>query len=136
VARLCLDENVAADVGVILESQGHDGLSIVSAPALRRIGDYDVRRIAAREGRMLVTHNAGDFTLLHRAWRRWSGDGGVTVSHAGILVLLHKLRVAPAEIASHIGELLATGWPLGNELYLFKGAQGGWVRAPEPPEPR
>lgn len=135
MAPFCLDENVALDAGAILEQYGHDVLSIVAVPALRRIGDYDVLRIAARENRILVTQNADDFTLLHHAWRRWSPGWNVAPVHAGILILLQRLALSPAEIAFHVDEILAAGWPLVNELYLFKGSRGGWVREPDPPEP-
>jgi len=131
----CLDENVAAEVGSLLERRGHDVLSIAFVPALRRIGDYDVLRIAAREGRILVTQNVNDFTLLHHAWRRWSRDWGVAPVHAGILIPLQRLALSPPEVVFHLDELLAAGWPLANELFLFKGSRGGWVREPEPPEP-
>ena len=135
MASFCLDENVAADVGSLLERHGHNVLSLTSVPALRRIDDYDVLRIAARESRILVTQNANDFTLLHHAWRRWPREWGIAPVHAGILVPLQRLALSPAEIVFHVDELLATGWPLENELYLFKGSRGGWVRAFEPPEP-
>lgn len=43
---------------------------------------------AARQGRVLVSHNEADFLLLHRAWRRFAAEWGVQPppSHPGILV--------------------------------------------------
>jgi hypothetical protein len=135
VARFCLDEDVAMDVALLLTQAGHDALSSVSSLDLRHIGDYDVLRIIARDRRILVTHNAEDFVLLHHAWRRWSRDWGIDPTHAGILVPLQRLGLRPNEIVFRLDELLATGWALTNELYLFTGLAGGWVRIPEPPEP-
>lgn len=135
MTRFCLDEDVAAGVASLLRRSGHDVLSIVALPALRRIGDYDVLRIAARERRILVTHNAKHFVLLHHAWLRWSHDWGVSPVHSGILVPYQGLALSPGEIVFHLDELLASGWTLTNELYLYTGPDGGWLRLPEPPEP-
>lgn len=82
----------------------------------------------------LLTHNARDFTLLHHAWRRWPRDWGIRPLHAGILILPQSLHLPAGAITFHAGALLATNWDLSNELYLFKGVDGGWVKEPEPPE--
>lgn len=44
---------------------------------------------ATRRGWLLVTHDRGDFRLLHRAWTEWFAEFGVGLApaHADILLI-------------------------------------------------
>lgn len=71
MAAFYLDHNVALETARLLRKAGH------SATTAREIGLAAVRDDehlprSASERRTLVTHNAGDFILLHDAWLRWS----------------------------------------------------------------
>ena len=85
--------------------------------------------MAAERGRMLLTYNRDDFERRHASWRRWSRAWQVTAAHAGILIAPHPPHRSVAEAAREIDSLLASGYPLANELYRWRPV-GGWVRRP------
>ena len=64
---------------------------------------------------MLITKNPGDFEQLHHAWQRRG--------HAGILLIyqdnIRGKDMRPADIVRAIGNLLAAGLPLANELHVL-----------------
>ena len=61
--RLYLDEDVSVLVGRMISARGYDVISTLDAGNL---GSSDIRQIeyAAREGRVLLTHNRVDFENL------------------------------------------------------------------------
>ncbi len=86
MARFHFDQNVALDIAVMVRHASQDVVTTGEAGLLD--ADDAVHLLtAARAGRILVTHNRRDFRLLHRAWQRWTRDWGVSVGHAGILVI-------------------------------------------------
>lgn len=90
-----------------------------------RAGDEAHLALAARSGWILVTHNAGDFRLLHAAWRLWAREWGVERRHTGILILFPP--VAPRHAAHEIHSLLGTESDLAGELWTWR-RQAGWSR--------
>ena len=79
-------------------------------------------RSAAQDGRILVTHNKGDFLLLHRAWRDWMPGS----PHAGILIMKQQQLLVP-EMARAIHSFVMGGRDLTNQAYAWM-ASGRWVR--------
>jgi len=84
---------------------------------------------AARESRIVITHNAKDFVLLHDVWRIWGTLWGIPDRHGGILIVPHKHYLPAADIAGEVSAFLAAGLPIANELYVWQRA-GGWIRRP------
>lgn len=92
MTRFYADEDVPVELARLLRVR--QGLDAVSTRDVGRTGALDHEQLAHAfvEGRVLVTHNAGDFRLLHGAWRHWQqvwGLGG-PLRHAGILILPPK----------------------------------------------
>ncbi len=125
MADLYTDHNVALQIAVLLRAAGHD---VVTARErnLERAGDDEQLLAAAEVGRLLITHNAKDFILLHDAWRRWSKAWNLAAHHAGILVIP---QLPPARAAQEIDDFLRSRPRLQDELYLWRAASG-WVGRP------
>jgi hypothetical protein len=80
--RLLLDAHVSGpNVGRRLEEKGHDARALDQEPALEALADREVLALAAREGRILVTHNVADFP---RILREWPAEH---LAHAGVLLV-------------------------------------------------
>ncbi len=67
IASVYLDEDVDVFLAVLLQSRG---LDVASAREHRQLGRQDAEQLrhASKEGRVLVTHNRGDFEELHRMY--------------------------------------------------------------------
>ncbi len=89
--RLYLDEDVSERLVDALEALGLDVLSANRGAK----GLDDARQVlrAVALGRVLATHNTGDYRLLHEAWHAWSEawDLRTLPHHRGIL-LLHSAK--------------------------------------------
>jgi predicted nuclease of predicted toxin-antitoxin system len=121
--ELFVDHNVSARVADLARLDGLDVLTAVDA-GLERAGDEEILLFAAAQQRVVVTHNAEDFFLLHDAWTRWSRVWQVAEQHAGILVL--EPQPYPRLVAELRSFLPATG-AFPNELYWWR-AWSGWLR--------
>jgi hypothetical protein len=66
--KLLLDVHHSRQAATQLQEQGHDVLAAADDPGLAALGDEDLLRAAARDGRTLVTENARDFDRIVRAW--------------------------------------------------------------------
>ena len=123
MASLYLDHNISLRLALPLRAAGHD---VVTARdlGLTRLTDDAKLLSAVRVGRVLVTHNRRDFTLLHDAWLIWPAAFGLALPpHPGILVL----DPAPRELLSAVlGAVLAAMPPTGlaNGLNWWHGRQG------------
>jgi hypothetical protein len=86
--RFYLDEDVTEKLVTPLVALGFD---VVSTRQLGRKGSQDFAQLlfAATADRVLITHNATDFRLLHGAWLAWSAAWGVAAvaEHPGILII-------------------------------------------------
>jgi predicted nuclease of predicted toxin-antitoxin system len=88
---LLLDEHLSARrIAQPLRRLGHDVLALEEQQAARALPDDEVLVEAADEGRILVTCDGVDFTILARAWQ----EEGRT--HAGLIIVWsrrnHELR--------------------------------------------
>jgi predicted nuclease of predicted toxin-antitoxin system len=80
--RVLLDEHVSdRGVGAPLRARGHDVLALNRHPTLFGLSDLEVARLATREERIVVTHNAGHFAALARML------GAGSQSHAGMVLV-------------------------------------------------
>ncbi len=88
--------------------------------------------MAAQAGRIFVTHNAKDFITMQDAWVRWSGAWGVTLMHAGILVIPQGWT--PLYAAREIAQFLSNRVSLPNEIDAYDADPNvqQWVRDPVP----
>jgi len=72
---------------------------------------------AARHGYMLLTKNTDDFSDLHDIWQAQGRK------HAGILLIYEERNrsknMSLADIVRAIGNLLASGLPIANELHTL-----------------
>jgi hypothetical protein len=115
--RFYLDDCADANLLVAhLENAGHQ---VVTPRAAGTSGQLDPEHLeyAAREGLALITKNPGDFRALHREWQ------AATRAHAGILLIcednVKRKDMEPADIVRSIGNLLASGLPIANELHVL-----------------
>ena len=121
--HLCLDGDVAVPLAALLIGSGYPTRTTRDERRLRA-RDHDQLMFAARRGWVLVTHNRGDFRLLHDAWLGWTGVWSIPEEHAGILVVDQE---PPHRLAAEIAQFLATNPPLANALWDWKASRG-WAR--------
>ncbi len=89
--RVLLDATLSTeDVGRKLAAAGHDVGALDQEPDLDTLDDEDVLGLAAKDGSILVTLNAGDYPAILREW------AASRRRHAGV-VLLHGLGHAEFE---------------------------------------
>ena len=138
MARLYLDHNVSQRLARLLRTN-HD---VVSARDLRltRLTDDAQLLAAVRDDRLLVTHNRGDFALLHDAWLTWPAAFGLALPpHPGILLL----DPAPHEVLSGVLEAILAATPpaeLANRIFWWHRHEGwrqrtvgaAWDTYPQP----
>lgn len=117
--RVLLDVHVSGRrIGRALQRAGHDVLALDSNEALSRLPDGEVLALAARDDRIVVTHNVGDVARLVREW----AEAGR--SHAGV-ILLPDPRTGPGPILDRLEELFAahpaqTDW-VDRVAFLARG---------------
>jgi len=123
--RFYLDENLPHRLAARLDELGHDA---VSTDQLGNKGTRDHRQLllAAHVARILVTYNAGDFRLLHDAWRDWSQAWGATAQarHTGILIIQQEHGLTLVLLAQVIADLVARVEGFGNRLFAWNRRQG------------
>lgn len=128
MAALQLDNDVSLHIVPLLEQ---DGQVVVTARGLGLAAAADAAHImvAARAGRVLITHNRKDFEVLQDAWRLWPVEWHVAPLpvHAGILVI--PQRWSPQQAAAELAAIIQSGPTLANELYTHTVLRG-WVRYP------
>lgn len=121
-----LDSDVSLLLAPLLRNAGH---TVATARQLGLATATDDAQLlaAVQHGRMLVTHNRGDFTLLHDAWRIWPTTFGLALpAHPGILALDHA---SPHLLFHAIDELIAatTASSRLNEMFWWR-TRGDWSR--------
>lgn len=121
-----LDHNISSQLATLLRRRGH---AVVSARQIGRERGDDAEHlfIAAEQQRIVVTHDRDDFTLLHRAWTRWSVGWGIMVSHAGIVVFPQPPRLTVGQSDQEIATLLARQPVMTNTLFVWSTG-AGWTR--------
>lgn len=119
---------MSARIAAILRAAGHDVLE-ARQMRLERAKDDELLLRAGEENRILITHDANGFELLHDAWRRWSNAWGVAAAHSGILILAQRPHLAEFEIGEAAARFFEATVPLTNELFRWRPASG-WTRRP------
>jgi hypothetical protein len=85
--RILLDAHISGrTVGQALLDEGHDVRALDSEVELEGLSDPEVLKLAAAEGRILVTANIRDFEPLLREW------AGESRSHAGVILVPSSVR--------------------------------------------
>jgi hypothetical protein len=92
--RFLLDECLNPAVAEALRTMGLDCSAVTEREELRSLPDEDVLGHAAADGRVLVTEDSGDYSVLARAWAASGRD------HAGIILI-------PKRSVGQLGERLA-----------------------------
>src|SRR3569623_950161 len=70
LAGVYLDHNVSLDIVSPLRFAGHDVVTTRDLHFARQSDDKQLLT-AVRAGRIVITHDRQDFTLLHDAWLTW-----------------------------------------------------------------
>lgn len=124
MADLYLDHNVPRAIGEGLATRGHTCRTVRQLGLEAATDDLHLLR-SAREGWTILTHDAEDYELLHRAWIRWGPDWNVSPppTHAGILVLP---QLGASVLVDPVAAFLAEPPPLANRLYRWRQAEG-WL---------
>jgi hypothetical protein len=130
VATFYIDENVSYLLDDFLRGYGH---TVISTHDEGREGSPDPHQLfyATERGWALITHNAGDFRLLHDAWHFWTYRWQLPYRHAGIIIAPQSRGYTPAFVAAHIDALTKQEDAFTNTLYDLQPA-AGWVRTPRP----
>jgi hypothetical protein len=125
VLAFYLDEQVPELLVTVLRSSGYDA---VTANQLGNKGLHDGRQllIATNAGRVLVTYNAKEFTLLHRSWQDWSSAWQVddVARHAGIMLIYSSRGLGSQEIARAIVGFAGTTNDQTNRLVAWNSTTG------------
>jgi hypothetical protein len=125
VLTFYLDEQVPELLAVDLRALAFD---VVTANQQGNKGLHDGQQllIAASAGRVIVTYNVKDFTLLHRSWRDWSAAWQVSEAtrHAGIMLIYSSKGVGASVIASAIAEFAESVEELTNRLVAWHSSTG------------
>ena len=99
-ARLFIDEDVHGALAAALRELGYDAVTAHECGrSNRRIEDEDQLAFAVSQGRMLVSHNIGDYHILDAAWRRQDR------AHCGILV--GPQRLSFTELSGGVRDAIA-----------------------------
>lgn len=120
MADFYMDNDIPTAVVGLLQHAGHHVVHTRDVNAMRA-PDGDQLLRAARQHWILVTHNARDFILLHRAWLTWTAAWSVTERHEGILII-------PQGPAPTLAQILTTALPLATPLAntIFQWDRNQW----------
>jgi hypothetical protein len=125
-ARWYLDENVSEQLVILLVLLGHDAIGTTMA-GNKGIDDAAQLFFALRSERVLLTHNARDFELIHRTLLLWSDywDLPNARRHAGILLFPDSGQLATADAAHEINRI-ATEIADFSNLFFSWHPRTGW----------
>lgn len=126
--RLYLDEDVTERLVDSLHALGVDVLS--ANRGYKGLEDPDQLLVAADLNRTFATYNAGDYLLLHRAWRAWMSawDLRSAPAHRGILLLHSAPGYGVERMAGVLCEFIRSfdrQESIANRAYAWN-AQRGW----------
>jgi hypothetical protein len=112
VARFYSNENIALPRVVELRRLGHDVLtSLEAGNANAAVPDSEVLEFAAREGRILLSHNRRHFLLLHVS--RASDHAGIVVCTVDpdCAVLAQRIHTGVATVGDMKNQLIRVNRP-------------------------
>lgn len=101
--KCLLDEHLSRQIAELLRQRGLDVQAVRERPGLVARSDDQVMRVAAEEGRAVVTNNVKDYRPI-AAGRLARGDG-----HAGLVLLPAKrsrTKAAAALIAAAVAHIM------------------------------
>jgi predicted nuclease of predicted toxin-antitoxin system len=113
--RIYLDD--CSDSDRLAQSLSAAGHSVQTPRSAGTIGRQDREHLlyAAQQGLTLVTRNPKDFRNLHKDWQARG------LAHSGILLIyqdnIKGKDTEPVEVVQAIGNLLASGIPIANEIH-------------------
>jgi Domain of unknown function (DUF5615) len=125
VVAFYLDNDVSARLGHLLRAEGHQ-VTLTRDLRYTRAPDEQQILTAIQLGASLITHNAGDFLLLQRAWVFWRARWQIAESHHGLLVLPQGPE---HRIVQYVTALLQSGSPHRDVFYRYSPARG-WTEIP------
>lgn len=127
VARFYLDEDISAELAALLRNAGHNVLTTDEAGP-RAYPDSDQMLRAWSDDRILVTHNSGDFFMLHYAWTSWPRAWaiGQAPHHAGIATIPQPPRLTHSHAAVMLHQLTTSGIEIENDIVSWRPS-GEWV---------
>lgn len=129
MAAFYLDNDISDGLIHLLQAQQHDVVHTRQIGQARATDDQQLLT-ATQLGRILVTHNARDFILVHHAWRLWPATFGTAwPQHPGILVIPQPPEFPVARAADEIGRLIQAHGRTADELHRFE-IPTGWRRQP------
>lgn len=97
---LLSDEHIYPDLAIALRRRGYDAISCQEAGLVsRRVSDAEQLHHATRQGRAILTYDAGDFIRLDRSWK---AEGR---QHAGIIVVSRSVNTLSQLLARVIVHL-------------------------------
>jgi hypothetical protein len=123
LTELYCDHNIARQLVNLLRRAGYDVLTADDI-GLAAAKDDQQLLTAAQRGRTLLTYDAEDFWLLHRAWLRWTAAWNVSLQHRGILLLPQPPKPSNSDTAQAVDSFLGGEPQLANKLYRWKAT--GW----------
>lgn len=130
MARLYLDEDVAAPLGQMLRGYGH---FVTDAHTEQQEEQPDPSQLlyAAEQGLTLVGYNGRDFQILQKAWGIWTHAWRLPHRHAGIIMLPNLRPDFLPQVAREVDDLLTRpDTMLENALYELSKVGGVWRRNP------
>jgi hypothetical protein len=124
-ARWYLDENVAERLASLLNHMGYDAIGTTAA-GNKGTSDADQLLFALRNDRVLLTHNAHDFELIHRTLRLWSDHWELPQvrRHAGVLLFPDSGQLPTAVAAHEIDRLAEVTSDFSNQFVMWRSGMG------------
>lgn len=115
--KLLLDEIHTSAIAKALPERGIDVIAVADTPSLRGYSDADLLDRAAATGRVSVTENVGDYSLLV------SLRASVDKPHPGVIFAspnrFHRASLAyPGDVISALGAFLDDP-PIGGESWVW-----------------
>jgi hypothetical protein len=115
--KALLDEQLSAQIAVLLRQIGHDVQAVTERPDLLGRSDRIIFEVASNEGRAVITNNVKDFRPLAA---EWLAQGRL---HAGLILLPStrtRTRGAIALLADRISAVLRDnpGGLSGSERWI------------------
>lgn len=118
----------------LAETLGEFGFDALATREAGTKGWSDAHQLesAAEQGRILVTCNAGDFTLLHEVRVRWTRRWAIPrPPHGGILIVPNGSRAELGEVTRMVADLARgrSAEQVEGRLFKWLGEQGWEERA-------
>jgi hypothetical protein len=126
VAAFYIDKDVDVSLVPALVVLGHQATT-TDELGFDQASDGRQLLAAAEHGWVLVTHNRRDFIVLHDAWRFWTATWGITLDHAGIVVLprsVHGRTWLAAYAAERVDDLLRSDQFAAGQLFTWSRTNG------------